>query len=70
MVITVTRPQPGDGWMGQTGHVDAEMIKKYAPDFLERGFYICGPLPFVKAIKDALAAIGVPANKVSADVWG
>ena len=54
----------------QTGHVDADLIKKYSPDFVERGLYICGPLPFVKAIKDALTAIGVSANKVSADVWG
>jgi glycine betaine catabolism B len=70
LVITVTRPQPGDGWTGPTGHIDADMIRKYAPDFIERGFYICGPLPFVKAVKDALNALGVPANKVSADVWG
>jgi ferredoxin-NADP reductase len=70
LVITVTRPQPGDGWTGQTGHIDADMVKKYAPDFLERGFYVCGPLAFVKAIRDALTSLGVPASKVSADVWG
>jgi ferredoxin-NADP reductase len=70
LVITVTRPQPGDGWTGPTGHIDAEMIRKYAPDFMERGFYICGPLKFVKALRDALTSLGVPANKVSADVWG
>lgn len=70
LVITVTRPQPGDGWTGQTGHVDAEMIKKYAPDYMERTAYICGPLPFVKAAKDALASLGVPNEKVKADVWG
>ena len=70
LVITVTRPAPGDGWTGQTGHIDAAMIGKYVPDFAERGFYICGPLAFVKAVKDALASLAVPANKVSADVWG
>jgi ferredoxin-NADP reductase len=70
MAITVTRPQPGDGWAGETGHIDAPMIQKYVPDSAERGFYICGPLPFVKAIKEALTSLGVPANKVSADVWG
>ena len=70
LVITVTRPQPTDGWTGQTGHINPDMIRTYAPDFMERGFYICGPLEFVKAIKDSLASLGVPANKVSADVWG
>lgn len=70
LVITVTRPQQGDGWAGQTGHVDAEMIRKYAPDFPERTFYICGPLAFVKAVKDALTSISVAPDRIRADVWG
>jgi ferredoxin-NADP reductase len=70
LVITVTRPQPDDGWTGQTGHVDAEMIKSRSPDFLERAFYICGPLEFVKAIKQALLSLNVQPNRIMADVWG
>ena len=70
MEVTVTRPADGDGWTGQTGHVDSAMIQKYAPDLSERMFYICGPLPFVKAVKDALAALNVQQQRVSADVWG
>ncbi|MGI0100924.1 MAG: ferredoxin--NADP reductase [Candidatus Micrarchaeaceae archaeon] len=70
LVVTVTRPQPGDGWSGQTGHADKDMIAKYAPDFKERTMYICGPLEFVKAVKDALAALGVQPDMVKADVWG
>lgn len=70
LVITVTRPQPGDGWTGQTGHVDKTMISNYAPDMVERTAYICGPLEFVKAVKDALAALGVSPERVKADVWG
>ncbi len=68
--VTVTRPAPGDGWAGQTGHIDAAMVQKYAPDFSERMCYICGPLTFVKAVKDALAALNVPTQRISADVWG
>ncbi len=68
--VTVTRPAQGDGWTGQTGHVDSAMIQKYAPDLNERMTYVCGPLPFVKAVKDALAALNVPTNRISADVWG
>ncbi len=70
VTVTVTRPAPGDGWTGQTGHVDAAMVQKHAPDFQERMSYVCGPLPFVKAVKDALAELNVPQNRVSADVWG
>jgi ferredoxin-NADP reductase len=70
LTVTVTRPVEGDGWTGQTGHVDAPMIQKYAPDFAERMCYICGPLAFVKAAKDALAALNIPPQRISADVWG
>lgn len=70
MTVTVTRPAPGDGWTGQTGHIDAAMLQKYAPDIAERMCYICGPLPFVKAEKDALASIGMKPERISADVWG
>jgi ferredoxin-NADP reductase len=70
LTVTVTRPAQGDGWSGQTGHVDAAMIQKYCPDFGERMCYVCGPLPFVKAVKDALTELRVQPQRVSADVWG
>ena len=70
LVITVTRPQPGDGWTGQTGHITADTIKNYAPDYAERTAYICGPLAFVKAVKDALVSLGMQNEKIKADVWG
>ena len=42
----------------------------YAPDYMERTAYICGPLAFVKAVKDALAALSVQPAMIKADVWG
>lgn len=68
--ITVTRPVPGDGWTGPTGHINPDMLKKFCPDINTRMCYICGPLAFVRAVKDALAAITIPEIRISADVWG
>lgn len=70
MTITVTREDGAGSWNGEKGHIDAGMITKHAPDLLERGAYICGPLNFVKAMKDALISVKFPAEKISADVWG
>jgi NAD(P)H-flavin reductase len=67
--ITVTRPQQGDGWAGETGHINADMIKRHSPDVIDRTCYICGPPAFVKAVKDALISLGVAPEKISADVW-
>jgi ferredoxin-NADP reductase len=70
LTITVTRPAPGDGWAGQTGHIDAEMIKKYAPDFAERLCYICGPPKFLQAVKEALVSLGISERAIKAEMWG
>jgi len=69
-VITVTRPQPNDGWSGLTGHIDANTIKSQCPDYNEREVYICGPLAFVKAMQECLASLGVKKENVKADIWG
>jgi ferredoxin-NADP reductase len=69
--ITVTRPQENsEGWQGETGHIDQGMIRRLSPDLLERQSYICGPLGFVKAVKEALLALNLPEEKIKADVWG
>lgn len=70
IVVTVTRPQPNDNWNGETGHINEEMIKRHVADFAERDCYICGPLNFTKAMKEALSNLGIEGSKVKADVWG
>ncbi len=70
-----TAPAPATQQSGgpitmETGHIDSNMISKYCNDLQERTFYICGPLPFVQAAKTALASLGIPNDKVKADVWG
>lgn len=70
VVVTVTRSKAGDGWNGETGHVNADMITKYAPDLKDRDSYICGPPAFVKALKDCLISLGVDSKKIRAEMWG
>ena len=76
LVVTITRSQPGSSppassaFASDTGHIDTNMITKYCNDVMERTFYICGPLPFVQAIKTTLFTLNVPNDKVKADVWG
>ena len=70
LAITVTRPEEGDGWSGEKGHVDASMIGRLAPDAKERVSYICGPPEFVKALKSALVSLGVNEKEIKAEMWG
>ena len=70
LAITVTRPAEGDGWTGQTGRINADIVKKYAPDFLERTCFICGPMAFVNALKEVLNGLGVKDSEIKAETWG
>ncbi len=70
LTVTVTRPADGDGWTGERGHANADMIKKYAPDSKDRVSYICGPPEFVKALKAALVSLGTNEKEIKAEMWG
>jgi glycine betaine catabolism B len=70
LTVTVTRPQEGDGWTGQTGRIDAEMVKKYVPDLAGRICYVCGPMAFVNALKAVLQGLGVKDEAIKAEMWG
>lgn len=69
-IITVTRPEETDTWQGEKGHIDIEMMKRHVSDIDTRTVYICGPLPFVKVMKDILTQLNVKQDRVKADVWG
>lgn len=70
LTVTVTRPQPGDTWSGQTGHINEEMIKSCVPDFAERACYICGPPTFVNAMKQLMVSLGINEKEIKAEMWG
>jgi ferredoxin-NADP reductase len=70
IVVTVTRPQPGDNWNGETGHINEDMVRRRVPDFMERDPYICGPPAFSNAMKQVLKNIGIEESKIRAEMWG
>jgi ferredoxin-NADP reductase len=65
--VTLTRPDPG--WTGQTGRMDRAFLEREVADFRGRAFYVSGPSAMVDAIAGALAAMGVPADKVRREVF-
>jgi ferredoxin-NADP reductase len=57
VVYTVTRPS--SGWLGQTGRIDARLIREHVAEPRDATFYVCGPTPLVDAIRSTLPEIGV-----------
>ena len=63
VVNTVTRPEPS--WAGLCGRVDAEMIKKYMPDYNDRTIFISGSRKMVDSMVILLKGLGVPEKQIN-----
>ena len=57
-VLTLTRATY-EGWKGERGRVNGEMLKKHVHDLLDRKYYMCGPNEFMDDIRTFLDAEGL-----------
>ena len=69
VVYTLTGEEIPEQWRGEQGHINANMITKYAPDYKERTFYISGPRSMVNAFKKTLRTMGIPRHKIKTDFF-
>lgn len=67
IINTITRPGPD--WKGITGRINAEMVKKFIPDFRERTFFTCGPLKMVDAMVSLLKELEVPEEQIKREIF-
>jgi predicted ferric reductase len=66
-------PPPGHpSWLPVSmAHVsDGEMLRRIAPDIARRDVYVCGPPPWMRAIRLALAEARVPADQIHSEDFG
>ena len=52
----------------ESGRIDAEMLRKHVPN-LDADFYFCGPVPFLRAIEQALATLDVPLKQQHSEAF-
>lgn len=45
-------------WSGPTGMLSLAALKLMAPDFMEREVFVCGPAPYMKAVRNMLDEAG------------
>lgn len=53
----------------KTGKIDEDVIRLQIPDYSERIFYVSGPQPMVRSIKDSLLQLGVPKHRIKLDYF-
>ncbi len=59
-----------EGWTGEKGFMNGELIYRLVPDFIERTTYICGPQVMNDFCKKELQVLGVPEKKIRREMFG
>jgi ferredoxin-NADP reductase len=60
--VTLSRGEPKPGFL--TGRMDAQKIARYVPDPAKAIHLICGPAPMIESLREGLASLGVPADRI------
>ena len=62
--------RPPEGWEGESGFINLEILKRYLPeDYLETVFFICGPLPMIEAVEPCLHELGVSPRHIYSEQY-
>jgi predicted ferric reductase len=61
---------PPEGWQGERGYIDAEMIERNLPED-RRGieYFICGPEAMMACVERSLRRLGVPIGKFHSELF-
>jgi NAD(P)H-flavin reductase len=61
--------QPSAEWKGERGRIGRAVIERYIPLPLEKLWYVCGPPPMIKAMKEILKSLHVPEQNWRIETW-
>lgn len=62
--------EPPENWTGETGWIREELLDRHLPeDRSEFEYFICGPVPMIRAAEAALRAARVPASRVHSELF-
>jgi predicted ferric reductase len=62
--------EPHQGWEGESGFVTDEVLERHLPAGragLE--YFICGPVPMIRAVEEALRGDGVPMRQIHSEIF-
>ncbi len=68
-IIYIISDNPPKNWKGETGYLNEKIIKKHAPDWKERLFYVSGPEPMVNTTNNILIKMSVPRKQIKNDYF-
>lgn len=69
VVYSVDNPLTSE-WRGEAGFVNEEKVVSRVRDFSNKHFFMCGPMPFMKAVELILQANGVSQSFIKKEIFG
>lgn len=69
VAVTASRAD-GTDWKGPRGRISKQLILETVPNVAKRYVHICGPVPMMETIKQLLAELGLPKDRVKAEAFG
>jgi ferredoxin-NADP reductase len=66
------RRRADDSWFGSglDGVDELSALRHWIPDIAERDVFVCGPEPWVAAVRRTTAAAGLPAERFHVETFG
>ena len=70
MHVVYVLAEPPDGWDGETGRIDADVLRRHLPtDRRNLHYFICGPEAMTQAVERALYGLGVPMRQLHTELF-
>jgi len=67
--VVYTLTHPTEAWKGYKGRINTDLVKKEIPDYLERIFYLSGPVAMVTAMEELLLSLNVPKIQIKKEIF-
>jgi predicted ferric reductase len=68
VTIVYLLEEPHEGWDGETGFLDEDVLRRHLPDEgIERLYFVCGPEPMLVAAERALQAVGLRLDQIRSE---
>lgn len=68
IIHTLSQEAP-EGWKGEIGRINKEMVEKYVKNPKEKLWYICGPPLMADSIKKILIEMNIPQERLRIEDW-
>lgn len=70
LAVVPSAHAPCRPWNGPVGRLDRALLLALAPDFMERETFVCGPGPYMEAVRAVLLELGYPMQRFHVESFG